>query len=291
MLITSRSTYFAVLSQVALLAVLAGAVFLIIGMLVWQRMNSWLVLVALGLIGLIGLAVLRALLINVINVKHGHAVIVEDINTHEWIALLKGFHFCPPALYRVLGEATNFATEYTRTIHNVTMQDGPALSLRITYTAQIAVPSGVLRLPRKNMAAEDLKTIIGLYIRSLDGVWDQKHGVALEEALRHFFGGHAQAQVYKQGDVQILPERLNKEINQYLVHTVKQDKGYVLRVCTLEVLGMSKQGTLIRHNQIWARFIKNLAPVPPKQALRATKLVGQLSGGAAHRHVHPNGHP
>ena len=288
MLITSRSTYLAVLSQVVLPTVLVGAVFLIIGLLVWQRVNSWLAILVLGLIGLLGLAVLRTLLVNVINVKPGHAVIVEDINTHQWIALLRGFHFCPPALYRVLGEATNFATEYTRTIHNVTMQDGPALSLRITYTAQIAVPPGVLRLPRKN--SDDLKIIIGLYIRSLDGVWDQKHGVTLEEALRHFFGGHTQARVYKQGDVQILPERLNKEINQYLVHTVQQNKGYTLRVCTLDVLGMSKQGALLRRNQVWEQLVKSLGPVPPKRALTVAKLGREVAESAARTHVNPNGH-
>ena len=290
-MIASSKTYMGVLSQVLLIFVPVAVALAITGLLVGLRVNVLAGAVLLGLNLLVVAAVLRMLFANVIKVKPGHAVIVEDINTHQWIALFTGFHFCPPGLYQVLGTAANFAVEYERTIHNVTVRGGPALSFKITYTAHIAVPPGVLRLPRKNGGEHDLKYIIGLYIRTLDSaIWNQKHGVALEEALRHFYGERAQAQVYNLfGDVEIMPERLCKEMNRYLALTVERDKGYILRVCALEVLGMGNQGSMIWRDRMLQHLIDGLGHIQPEQALAIAEIFREVSGSGPHVHITPHG--
>jgi hypothetical protein len=172
--------------------------------------------------------------------------------------------------------------EEHRTVPAVAVSDGPPLTLTLTYTIQHGVPHGMLQLPRSTKdpveLARDRCILTNLYISSIGEIWERKYGVWLDERVRNFLGNRPSAQVYDPWGVQITPEQLYGELNQYLAATLECERGIRVEVRGIEVVGMDTQAAMAWRHRMLLEILSLMRTLPSEQAYAAAEIFRGIAG-------------
>jgi hypothetical protein len=134
----------------------------------------------------------------------------------------------------------------------VVLSADPALTLRITYTLQHAIPSRTLRLPRPGLSAsafqQATRIAANIFLEAQDAAeWNCRQDLVLDRCLRTFFADVPSTDLYDPtGSARRAPHILYGRLHDYLTEHMEREDGIRVHIDHLEVLVHPQQATHAR---------------------------------------------